>query len=772
MLAVLLVAFAMACPAAPLGTEAQKPWLVLQDVSQSVRGQEREPIEPPGMPTQLRTFGLSPTPPAQTEVTGSLRMVAARADELAGVVIRTDGQFHDDWQPAAQVLGRSGLDVLIDPLDSPPPDARVVELTARRENSGVLLRVTVVANADMRRELTVTRTSPGERTLLQRELRLRAGEPATFRLTDALPADSHAAYQAQLTPADAFGENDSHTTPVLPISGQIAVVAPEGLVDAQLLRELLERSVKPLTPADAPVSADGWGWADAVVLVSPDGSLPRPDQRAALTEAVLAGTGLVIIGADDKAARDGDPINRIAPLTSDFRRHRPLKVAVALDVSGSMAAPVGDAGRTMFDRAVEAVLSLRPHLTERDSLAVLTFAGEPNVAYDSGEAPADFAALSDALEPIRPGGATYVLPAVREAMRVLRDDRRDRLLIVVSDLQTEPFDAAGVAGALRDSGISPAIVLTGTGRGDGEPPPLERLAQQANAPLVVSRRLDDLAEIFERFLRRSRGPSVRRGEFHLEPVADALGMSDFPLQRVTAYALCAAQPRANVLAKIDGDPVLAYARAGLGQCVQLAVPLSKDDNTHLVGSAELSELLAAAAAHTARPAGDTRFAANVHRRNGRLKLQLLARDDAGPINNLSPTVHVTALGEVEAQATSAGMQQTAPGVYEGELEAPSAALAVRVTDETGSTLWQDAVAPATPPEFAAVGADWRALDELANLTRGQLVIAGGVERHMREATVRTWTELWPVLLAGALAVMLIEWAGATIARRFRRREAH
>ncbi|MFP3937908.1 MAG: vWA domain-containing protein [Phycisphaerae bacterium] len=759
----LMLAVATAGPTAKLGAEAQKPWLLLRDVSESLRGQDAQPVEPEGTGTLSRDFGPSRAAPPHTRLAGALRLAAARADELAGVVITTDGRFHDDWRPAADALGRCKLPVLIDPLDSPPADARVAHFYAGRRDGEVALRVTAIANAAMQRELTIVRTAPDEQVLLRRRLRLRANEPATIWLSDDVSAETAARYRAELSPADRFQENDSTVAGVLPIRGRVALLDARGTVDVEHLQAHTARTIDVLPPDAAPESPAGWAHSDAVVLVDPENSLPASAARSALADAVRSGTGLVLVGAvaEQTAPDRADPLNGVAPLTPNYRERKPLKVAVALDSSGSMAAPADTGGRTILDRAVEAVLTLRPQLTERDSLAVLTFAGEVSVAYDSGSEAADFGELRDALEPLTPAGPTRVLPALERAVEVLASAPagKDRLFIVVSDLRTEQFDAAAVADLLDQQSISPAIVVTTAGERAPSDPPLEKLADITEAPLVTAERLDGLSEIFRRFLRRTRGGAVRRGEFSLTPAEGALGLSPFPLRRLRAYWLCAARPRADVLARVENDPVLAYSRSGLGRCVQLAIPTETDHQSPDVQG--LSQLLRAGVERTARPEGDARFTGRLRHRNGQLEVRLEARDTHGPMNDLS--LHLRAPGEEDAETTR--MRQTAPGVYHAEIDISPGVSALEVTDEAGTVAWREAVAETIPREFAAIGADWSALRDLAERTDGKLVIAGGVERHMSEATERARTELWPVLLAASVAVMLIEWGARTLVSR-------
>ncbi|MHC4983429.1 MAG: hypothetical protein ACYTF6_09720, partial [Planctomycetota bacterium] len=207
--AVVLLALALGRLELPLGERADKPYLVFTDVSTSVRGQEQALALPESLPRQELRFaatvaGSGERPAAlPTNAAPPLWLAAARADEIAGVVMVTDGQFHDDWPAAAARLGRTGMPVAIVPLDSAPADARVARISAVRRTRGptagaVDLRITVTSNAAQSRLLTVRRQGLTE-TLAARWLTMPAGDTATVSITDrTLPADRAAVYFASL----------------------------------------------------------------------------------------------------------------------------------------------------------------------------------------------------------------------------------------------------------------------------------------------------------------------------------------------------------------------------------------------------------------------------------------------------------------------------------------------------------------------------------------------------------------------------------------------
>jgi hypothetical protein len=766
--AILAAAAALARPAARIGADAVKPTLVLQDVSGSVRNQPPLPDWPDDVPRDEFIFAADVAAagqdagPTRTRAAAALRLATARAHALAGVVIRTDGRFQDAWSAAADALGRTGVDVLIVPMQSPPADARVAELSARRRPDGRAdLRVTVASNARQRRTLTVRRERPAPRALLERELSMTAGDSATIRLTDSPPSDRGAVYRAVLSGDDAFAENDAAETLLLPQKNRVAVVTRAGV-------SLPSGSVPSVAvaPADAPTDPAGWTDYAAVVLVDATGTLLSRPQRQALAGFVRGGGGLVLLGAAPHGTPDDreDPLTRVAALMANPYQRKPMKIVVVLDASGSMAEPAdGPGGRkgVKFDQACEAVLSLRRHLTPADALSVVTFSDSPRRVYDSGAAAIDYAALREAMRGVRPGGPTRVAGALKLAAADDVAPPRTGLVLLVTDMITERFDAAAIAKSLRDRDLSLAVVVTqSTADPAAAAAPLERLADLLGAPLVRRDGLTGLADVFAGFLRSARGDAIRRGSFRVTagegppPAADAP-----PLE---AYLLAAPAVTALVSLRVEADPLLARRQVGLGRSVTLSLPLDAGLNAGWRKSAYLRQLLDAAVQWALRPETDPRFAGEFVDTGDGLRLTVEAVDGPAPMNTLDLTADLTTW---EGRSASVALSQVAPGQYEADLPAPEAATAIRVRDAAGRVVWRGTVPETGGREFDALGADQAALRNLAERTGGRIVHDSAVSAWLRRATSEQDTPLWYWLLALAAGAMLTEWAVSRIWRR-------
>jgi hypothetical protein len=641
----------------------------------------------------------------------------------------------------------------------------------------VSLRVTVTSNAEQGRLLKLRREAPDAEDLPPRWLALHAGEPATVALVDtAAPADRAAVYVASLDAGDAFPENDRRTAAVLPERHVVAWVAADGYrrgaLEQALKRDGLD--VRALAPAAAPRTAVGWADYAAVVTAGPSrGRLLADRQADALAAYVRGGGGWLQIGTGPHAtpADRRRPLNRAAALVANPYQRKPLKVVVVLDASGSMNTPAaGEPGRKRFDLAVESVMDLQRHLTDEDALAVVAFANVAQLVYDSGSGPADFGALHRGLKAIRPSGRTVVLPALATAAAVPLAEGRDGLVLLASDLKTEPFDPDEAAGLFRAGPYRLAMVVTmPAGETAPEQAPLRALAQKLGIAPRPAEDLAALAGIFVDFLSRARGEALRQGEFRAAAPGggNVLGVSPAALPPVRAYFLSAAQEGAEVLLRVGADPLLASRRVGLGRTVSLALPIRA--NEPAPGGAPFDALLAAAVRTILRSPGVAGFDGAATRRGELLHVAVTAAEAARlperwPVDGLSLTATVQDPA-AEAPAATAALLQTAPGRYEAEMPLAGGAYGVAVRDGEERVVWRGSVGASYAAEFGAIGPASANLRRLAALTGGRVV-----RTSETAALARAWdrdrlTGVWQLALAAALALMLIDWAATRIWRR-------
>jgi hypothetical protein len=697
-----------------------------------------------------------------TRAAPALLLAAAKAGDVAGVIIRTDGQFHDDWPGAAAALGRTGISVLVVAMDSPPPDGRIADLTVTRQRDGkAALRVIVSSNAGQRRTVTIRREGNGK-VLLEKDQNLLPQDSATIRLTDMPAGGAVATYTAELSPGDDFPENDSASAALLPKERRLAVIGGGSGKHSASLAAALGIPVAGIAANKAPADADGWmGYCGVLILRGEKWPLGGP-ASAALAEYVRGGGGLVLVGSGPRKspADHRHPVNRVAALVANPYQRRPISLTVVLDSSGSMTGRThepGGAGRGIkFDQAVQAVMALKQHLTAGDTLRVITFPHRPSLIYDSAAGAPNFSILRDALLAVSPTGPTKVAPALEMATAAGATGRRKGLVLLVSDLMTQPFDAAAMAERFRQRQLSLAVVaiVPRIDTQSGEPP-LSALARQLKAPLVRTNYLAGLAEVFAEFLSGARGDAVRRGSFRPVATGSPFGLDAADLAELEAYVLAAPQVDAEVLIHVGADPLLARRRVGLGRSVTLALP-PNDTNQAWWQSQFGASLLPRAMQWAMRAEHDSRFTGQIARTGGRIRVRIDARDASGPMNLLNLTAHLRLPGE--GPVRKAALRQAAPGLYEGLLEGPAGAGNLQVHDASGRVVWQDAISVRYPRELAAIGPDWPNLRRLADLTGGRIIAPDEIPSATRRSYRRASLALWPGLLGVAIGLMLLEWA--------------
>jgi Mg-chelatase subunit ChlD len=779
-LALAAVAVAVAQPQLA-GREGRRPWLVLRDVSASLRTQTDRPLDAPrDIELRERHFAagllpaeasdLAPLDRSATDIAPALQLAAAQANELAGVVILTDGQFTRPWQAAAKNLQATGLDVMLIGLDAPPLDARLSRADLRQtESDAAELSLTLAANGTTRRTLSVyagaDATGP---PLVQRELSLTSGSPLTEHIE--LPAPQRQAaelYRAVLSPADAVPENDRTAAVVPRPAGAIGVLTSPAISSADLQTLLPD----PPGPVER-LAADGLTAAQlpdlrALLLLPQSAELPTSAQQT-LGDYARSGGAVVMLttGPHASPADLNAPLNQVAALVPNLFERAPLELVLVLDASGSMAqAAASDAGpRVKFDLAANAALALRRHLTPRDRLRVIAFAETGQSIYSSDPTGPDFGLLADALRQVRPAGPTHVAPALQQAAAAPPAGNRQGLVLVLSDLETRAFNIAPLANIFRERGWQLAVIQTGRQSDSPTPSPLERLADRINGMLLYRPDLAGLSELFGSLVRRGRGPGVREAPLDVQTaegwaMLTALGDS-------ARLVLTEAPAETEVLARADGDPLLGRRRVGLGEVWTLplaSLPAGQADAL----SQAIAEILRRV------PAGNPAWDLRADWEQASLSITLQAQPQTSNAQGRSLVAEVLPLTP-QAEARSLELPQMGLGRYQAALPLQVDAAGVVVRDAvTGERLASTSAARPYPSEFARLGANREVLREFAAALGARQVSLDDAPALMLARAGQDERALWPWLLAGGLGAMLLQWGigGLTLRRRARGQES-
>jgi uncharacterized membrane protein len=297
------------------------------------------------------------------------------------------------------------------------------------------------------------------------------------------------------------------------------------------------------------------------------------------------GAGLMMTGGRSSYGPGGyykSPLEPILPVSMELRNeHRKLSLAivVAMDRSGSMAAPAGTGGKKKMDLANQGavqVLDLLGPMDEYCCLAIDTIVHTiaPLAPVRDGDKPAIRRKI---LSVESMGGGIYVYEALSAAAQILLKAKSGtKHILLFSDAadSEEPGNYKDLLAKCEKAGITVSVIGLGTER-DVDAELLKDIAKRGKGRIFFSDRPEELPRLFaqDTFV-------VARNTFLDEPVGirTTPGMTtlvDQPLPtpaglKIGGYNLCYLRPGAT-LATMTLDeykaPIASAWRAGAGRVV-------------------------------------------------------------------------------------------------------------------------------------------------------------------------------------------------------------
>lgn len=530
--------------------------------------------------------------PLENREGSDLAQALERAAELlpasrpGAILLASDGQASDSeaLDATARRLAARGIRVFTRELArSGAADLAVerIELPERVEvGQAFQFAVWVRADAATRRDFQLRR---GERLLSSG---LRDFPPGLTRLVfrDVLTSPGVAAYEAAAAPSasgpDRFPENDRGLG-ALAVDGPARVLcltsdgAPSSLTNA-LASAGIQLVVS--TPEAAQVDALLLTGFRAVVLENVDASRVSTTGLMALADFVEErGGGLLLTGGRASFGRGGyfrSPLDPLLPVSMELRREQRkfgVALGIALDRSGSMSAPVGNA--TKMDLANEGTAAAIETLDYLDHVAVLAVDSAAHIVQPL--TPVDHrGAVLGRVRGIRSeGGGIYVLEALeatwRELAQAPQSSRHLLLFADAADAESQTGCLAFVKKHLSD-GLSLSVIALGS-PADSDAAFLEELAQVGGGSAHFAANPADLPRLFaQEVLTISRASFVEEAT-GTRAAPGLLGLGDAPSEPfppIAGYNLTYLRPSAT-LAAVTTDaynaPLLAYAYRGLGR---------------------------------------------------------------------------------------------------------------------------------------------------------------------------------------------------------------
>ncbi|MEM9082353.1 MAG: VWA domain-containing protein [Planctomycetota bacterium] len=715
------------------------------------------------------------------------------------IVLATDGnETSGDMLEAAQELASNGIkvdiltasyrvqgEVMIEAVDVPPHAPQEATIPLR-----VAIRATDVTSGTL------------EVLYEGRALDLAPNDPATgirrtlqpgLNVID-IPVDlsdrSTHRFEPIFTPDDASGDriatnNRAEAITVTPDKGTTLIVdgVTEGSVTPlaeTLIRAGIETEV--IAPTELPndlLSLQGYG---LIVLENvPAEEIPRQTHDLLVEYVRTLGGGLVMVGGPDSFGAggwNGTALEDALPVELDLPEEMIIPqaaIAIVIDKSGSMAAPVQGGARSQQRIANDAAALAIETMDESDLLTV--------IAFDDGmERVVEFGPNTDVLgnankvRRIGMGGGTSMYPALERAGRDLTNAEAEvKHIIVLTDGQSagDPRYGFQIASRLSDNGITVSTIAVGDGADDAT---LRRIASIGGGEFYDVIDPNQLPTIFLKDIRIVRKPMIRETEFTpawtgtpSPLLGDIQTLGAPPLQ---GYVLTQhrADPKITTpLVGPEGEPILAHWFYGRGRVAAFTSDASVWARNWLNWPGYDSMWLAIARS-TSRPAADTNMELITEVREGEFRVRLDAADNDGqPLDLLSvPATVILPSGD----RANIRLEQDGPGTYSASIPSSEQGSYVVILQPS---LGPEPLAPVVGGASRAIGPELRRLEsntpllqQVADAAGGELLAfdnAQGADLFNRTGLLpqRSIEPIWQTLLIWTLVMLLLDVATRRIA---------
>lgn len=622
-----------------------------------------------------------------SDLSSALTLASALLPEDAQgrIVVLSDGAT-EDVRAAAQQLAARGVTVDFQSFSGDAlPDAQISQLNVPSrvyQGQSFTVTVQVTANHDTAGTLVLYQNRT---PVSSREVTLRRGDN-TFTFRDTAADTGVVTYEARLiSEGDSCAQNDSMGGYVY-VQGAPKLLLVEGRQgEGSEMAAMLSAAAmqyETVLPAQLPYDAEQLRQYDGVVLVNVDYDAADEEQWAALDSAVrVLGRGLTVIGGDSSYALGGYRGSRLEdmlPVTIDVRNKLDLPslaLMLVIDKSGSMSD--GMFGTTRLELAKEAAMRAAEVLTPNDQVGVIAFDDAAKWVVNLQKAE-DVAAIQNQIGTIRPGGGTAFFTALYEATYALMNAQtQQKHIIFLTDGEAGDTGYLQLCDIMQQNDITLTTVAVGSGADQAT---LRTLAQQGGGRAYAANEFDNLPKIFTKETYLVSGSYVQNRTF-TPVITEQSALTDFEgFPQLSGYLAATEKSLATVSLMSDReDPILAWWQYGAGRVVAFMA------DSRGAWTSEFLQWDQAAAFY----GGMAAFTLPGEEREGQLTtehqgdaLRIVYTAPEGAQTGLSTSV--TALLPDGTQ-TQLALQESAPGVYEGEIAAAQlGAYALRVEQRDAS----------------------------------------------------------------------------------------
>lgn len=732
---------------------------------------QAQPIDPhePALPPADPADGSDPSP----------AIGLSSGDDADATLLLTDGNWtaRPTWPASRRLWAMCPT--------SGRANAGLIDLVVRRiEGNRLMARATLLSTRDGAARLRLGASHSLAMPGTEQQLMLTAG---TIRTVDWLiPERAVPLVRAELEADwdELAGDNQLTALAEPPPDVRVALLVttqPAGAT-ADLLARLPGWQVLPWSPMQAAQSGLLRSARPPAVVVLDD--LPAADLAPLLTQGDLPaylnnGGSLLTLGGPASLGAGhyyDSPIEALLPVQTRPRSRPPTAIALVLDRSGSMSEPPASGaasgpdlgGISKLDLLKQAVLALSDLFAPGDRLAVIGFADQAKVLYDSRDGAIDWQAVRRAMVDLTASGGTVIEPAMRSASDWLtRQDVPRRHLLLLSDGKFTDQTVEQATAALAPAGKPPARLTVSTFAASDQ---AERrfLEQLAGAFDGLYYRPSHWGRLREQFRDDLAGATVSprvSGPLTAEPVGDGPRLPD-----LAGVLTCEPRPRATVwyTARPTGGeqpwPLVIVGSAGAGRSGVLATSLAASW-TPGWSDADRAALLRRVLTDLAGAGDDPRVAVQVapDLAARAVRVELYARTpgaSAGadqPINLLDLSAEVVG---ADGKTAAAPLRQTGPGRYTGSIDWRNAARLL-IVERAGTPpgrriVARRALSAPLPAELLHLDPQPQAMDALCRAHGGRLLeTPDGIGQMRLSPSVRS-IGLWPWLLLAAVVAWLAE----------------
>lgn len=622
-----------------------------------------------------------------SDLSSALTLASALLPEDAQgrIVVLSDGAT-EDVRAAAQQLAARGVTVDFQSFSGDAlPDAQISQLNVPSrvyQGQSFTVTVQVTANHDTAGTLVLYQNRT---PVSSREVTLRRGDN-TFTFRDTAADTGVVTYEARLiSEGDSCAQNDSMGGYVY-VQGAPKLLLVEGRQgEGSEMAAMLSAAAmqyETVLPAQLPYDAEQLRQYDGVVLVNVDYDAADEEQWAALDSAVrVLGRGLTVIGGDSSYALGGyrgSKLEEMLPVTIDVRNKLDLPslaLMLVIDKSGSMTD--GMFGTTRLELAKEAAMRAAEVLTPNDQVGVIAFddAAKWVVSLQKAE---DVEAIQNQIGTIRPGGGTAFFTALYEATYALMNAQaQQKHIIFLTDGEAGDTGYLQLCDIMQQNDITLTTVAVGSGANQAT---LRTLAQQGGGRAYAANEFDNLPKIFTKETYLVSGSYVQNRTF-TPVITEQSALTDFEgFPQLSGYLAATEKSLAAVSLMSDReDPILAWWQYGAGRVVAFMADSRGAWTSELLQWDQAAAFYGGMAAFTL-PGEEREGQLTTERQGDALRIVYTAPE--GAQTGLSTSV--TALLPDGTQ-TQLALQESAPGVYEGEIAAAQlGAYALRVEQRDAS----------------------------------------------------------------------------------------